>query len=106
MGADDADSPVFLISDGAVSTISATLNGLVIRDGEGQIGTIGSGISVGEGDRLNLSDAIVTGNHGVTGGGIAAENNASLTLTNVTIPTTVDSPRVEESTEETGRQSR
>ena len=51
----------------------------------GTVGTIGFGLSVGEGDRLNLSDEIVTGNHGVTGGGIAAENNAFLTLTNMTI---------------------
>jgi hypothetical protein len=89
-GLDDAVSRVFLIDDGNdATTISATLNGLVIRDGNAPgafPAGAGGGIFVGQADALTLTNATVSGNSaGFVGGGIFGNPNSSITLTNATV---------------------
>jgi parallel beta-helix repeat protein len=83
--ANDAASRVFRISNGGFdpSTITATLNGLVIQDGH----TIeGAGIWVGPGDVLTLTNSTVSGNTADSdGGGIFADGSDAITLANVTV---------------------
>ncbi len=87
---DSATSRVFLISDGDdLSSIAATLNGLVIRDGNAA-GAVppnaGGGIEVGIADALTLSNATVSGNAAsASGGGIYGNDGSSITLTNATV---------------------
>jgi len=86
-------SRVFLISDGlyAASTISATLNGLVIQGGNGLGGGVygGGGIFVGYADALTLTNSIVSGNSNGAeyegGGGIYGYKGAAITLINSTV---------------------
>jgi hypothetical protein len=84
-GANDATSGIFLISDGAASTIAATLNGLVLRDGRT---SIGGAINVGVGDALTLTNATVTDNNELSAGagaGIFAAEAASVTVIDSTL---------------------
>jgi predicted outer membrane repeat protein len=81
-GANDATSSVFSISDGAFSTISAALNGLIIRDG---VAAFGGGVSVGRYDALTLTHSTVSGNDALYGGGIFGDDDAAITLTNSTV---------------------
>jgi parallel beta-helix repeat protein len=80
---DTATSRVFVISDGGTGTIAATLNGLVIRDGNG--GALGGGIYVGQADALTLTNTTVSGNSAFSGGGIFGHVGSSITLTNATV---------------------
>src|SRR5262249_11149118 len=97
-GPGTAISRVFLISDGkyAASTISATLNGLVIKGGNGYSGHAngtygGGGIYVGDADALTLTNSTVSGNSYTThygyhgGGGIFGYTGAAITLINSTV---------------------
>jgi predicted outer membrane repeat protein len=88
-GLDDAASRVFLINDGGAGTIAATLNGLVIRDGNATdpfTNRAGGGIYVGDFDALTLTNATVSGNSaGGDGGGIGGDYRAAITLTNATV---------------------
>jgi cadherin-like protein/VCBS repeat protein len=85
--ANDAQARVFSISDAAASTISATLNGLVIRDGNNtEAGNItGGGVFVGQGDVLTLTNATVTGNFSGNGGGIGGGVNSAITVIDSTV---------------------
>ena len=80
-------SRVFKVDNGdPKSTITATLNGLVIENGN--TGTYaGGGIYVGGADILKLSNSTVTGNVAGenNGGGIDAAAHAQVSLTNVTL---------------------
>src|SRR5262245_60166070 len=77
-------SRVFLISDGATTTIAAALNGLVISGGATALR--GGGVYVGDADALTLTNATVSGNNaGLYGGGIAGGSNSAITLTNATV---------------------
>src|SRR5262249_56773018 len=103
-GPGTAISRVFLISDGkyAASTISATLNGLVIKGGNGysgnQNGTYGGGgIYVGFADALTLTNSTVSGNNSIGpeyegGGGIYGRGGASSTLSNWPVSGTAPGP--------------
>jgi hypothetical protein len=83
-GLDDATSRVFLIDDGNnATTITATLNGLVIRDGSE---FSGGGIFVGEADALTLTNGTVSGNSATdVGGGIFCFSLSAIVLTNATV---------------------
>ncbi len=81
--ATDASSRIFNIDDGsAVTTIRATLNGLVIRDG---VATDGGGIRLGTLDSLILTNTTVVGNRADKGGGIFGYGNNAITLTDSTV---------------------
>jgi predicted outer membrane repeat protein len=83
-GLDDATSRIFFISDGAASTISTTLNGLVIRDGV--TGGSGGAIYLAVADALTLTNATISGNTaGIFGGGIFGRIDAAITLINSTV---------------------
>jgi hypothetical protein len=78
----DGNSRVFEINDGAATTITAALNGLVITGGNAGGAGNGGGILVGENDALLLSNATVSDNtSSVSGGGIWTGEGAALTLT-------------------------
>jgi predicted outer membrane repeat protein len=82
----DTSGRVFRIDDGsAATTISAALNGLVIRDGNA-VGDSGGGIYVGAADALTLTNATVSGNSADDdGGGIFGDDDSAVTLTNSTL---------------------
>ena len=85
-GLDDAVSRVFLIN--GAGSIAATLNGLVIRDGNaggGGAAGNGGGIYVDHVDALTLTNATVSGNSARRGGGIFGGDDASIVLTNATV---------------------
>ncbi len=88
-GANDAGSRVFFISGAGDGTIAATLNGLVIRDGNSVVvdaAGFGGAIYVGLADALALTNATVSGNSADSGGGgIFGVNDSSITLTNATV---------------------
>jgi hypothetical protein len=63
-GLDDAASRVFEIDGAGAGTIAATLNGLVIRDGNVASGAAGGGIVVGRVDALTLTNATVAAEFG------------------------------------------
>ncbi len=80
------NSRVFDISDGANTTIAATLESLVITDGS--ITGSGGGIYVGANDKLTLIDSTVSDNTATTrGGGIfgAVGAGTAITVVNSTI---------------------
>jgi predicted outer membrane repeat protein len=86
-GVDDATSRVFNIDDGGLTAISATLNGLVIRDGYA-VG--GGGIALGFAESLTLSNSTVADNStpggtGPQGGGIRGSVNNTIMITNSTL---------------------
>jgi hypothetical protein len=81
-------SRVFNIDDGGATTISATLDGLLIENGR-VIGADGGGIRVGAADALTLTNSSVVSNRSEgpsgRGGGIFGDAGAAITLTNSTV---------------------
>jgi predicted outer membrane repeat protein len=85
-GLSDATSRVFVIDDGTPfesTTITAALNGLIIRDGRSS--SSGGGIRIFGGDALILSNSIVVDNRANNGGGIYGRLDSALTLINSTV---------------------
>ena len=82
-GADDATSRVMEITDGSNTTVSVTLDGLVIRDGRA---TFGAGISISQEEALTLiNSALLDNDAGSFGGGIIGSEGSSITLINSTL---------------------
>ncbi|MEM7751983.1 MAG: choice-of-anchor Q domain-containing protein [Pseudomonadota bacterium] len=94
-GANDADSRVFSIlgdsridMNGAVvsgPSVSASLNGLIIRDGDPGNLANGGGIFLNIADQLTLTNSVVTQNSGRNGAGIWAELGATITIIGSTL---------------------
>jgi predicted outer membrane repeat protein len=78
-------SRVFAVDDGLPSTIVATLDGLVIRDGDAGPLSSGGGIAVGELDILTLENSKVTSNAGYSGGGIYGAQGSAISLINTSV---------------------
>jgi len=91
LGANDADTRVLTISDSnAGTTISATLNGLVIRDGNAlpsmyQAAANGGGIYVREGDAVTLTNSALLDNTATGSGGGIGGQEVSITVRHSTI---------------------
>jgi predicted outer membrane repeat protein len=85
---DDATNRVFeVFGEASATPITATLDGLVVRDGND---TVGGGILVAEGDALTLTNSTVTANNATSnGGGIFADTGATLILAGVTVSNNV-----------------
>ena len=78
-------SRLFNIDDGAISIISATLDGLVLTHGAVGSGLSGGGIAVGL-DHLTISNSVVTANTAAAyGGGIWGADGSSITVIATTV---------------------